>query len=247
MDFYAAVDLRGGQAVRLLRGDFAQQTSYGDPLELATSFVEGGADWLHVVDLDGARDEKRRNLSVIQSLCAMSSIPIEVGGGVRSVHDAEILLDAGVARVILGTVALENPSLALEITDLFSGRVAVGIDYRRDSSGITLGVRGWEETVAIELADAVEQFVPTQAAGIVATAIDQDGTLEGPDIVGLSALLEATSIPIVASAGVGSLNHLQTLARFISPGAGRQLSGVVVGKALVEGRFTVEEGVAACK
>jgi phosphoribosylformimino-5-aminoimidazole carboxamide ribotide isomerase len=240
MEFYAAIDLRQGRAVRLLKGDFAAETNYGDPMELAETFIEGGSDWLHIVDLDGARDEAGMNRSIIQSIASMSPIPIETGGGIRTERDVEELLSFGVQRVILGTLAMEDPSRALSLMELFPGHVGIGLDYRNTRDGGEVAVRGWEQGSGHSLIESIDRCSSDATAALVVTAIDRDGTLEGPDFAGLQRVMDATALPVIASGGVGDLDDLKTLTT-------SKVAGVVVGKALVEERFTVAEGVRACR
>jgi phosphoribosylformimino-5-aminoimidazole carboxamide ribotide isomerase len=247
MELYAAIDLRDGRAVRLLKGDYGRETVYGDPLALAEEFIVGGADWLHLVDLDAARDANAANRSVIETIASMSPIPVEVGGGVRSLLDAEQILAGGAQRVILGTVAVEDPALARVIIEQHPGHVAVGLDYRRQGDGVVIAVRGWLEGSPTSLTEGIERLIPPESAAVILTAIDRDGTLEGPDVEGLQVALAATDVEVIASGGVGSLDDLRLLSSLRVGGLDRGVSGVVVGKALVEGRFNVTEGVAACR
>jgi phosphoribosylformimino-5-aminoimidazole carboxamide ribotide isomerase len=247
MEFYAAIDILEGGAVRLFQGDYDQSTTYGDARGLAEEFIVGGADWLHLVDLDGARDGTSTNRRLIQEIVASSPLPVEVGGGIRSVADADALLSAGAQRVILGTIAIEDPMLASQICATFPGHVAVGLDYRRRNGEYVVAVRGWREDATQSLLEVVARLEVDEVGAIVLTAIDRDGTLEGPDVAGLANVLGATEIAVVASAGVGSLEDLRTLREIVDPASQRRLSGVVVGKALVEGAFSVAEGVRTCR
>jgi phosphoribosylformimino-5-aminoimidazole carboxamide ribotide isomerase len=231
----------------LLKGDYGQETSYGDPIELADSFIAGGADWLHLVDLDAARDGGRANRQLVTSIAERSPIPVETGGGVRSEADVEELLMAGVQRVILGTAALESPALLAAITGRHPGHVAVGLDYHRRGTGrLEVAVRGWLEGAGLSLAEAIDRVLEHDVAALVVTAIDRDGTLEGPDVQGLCEVLARSRVPVVASGGVSGAEDLRLLARLVEPRSGRGPVGCVVGKALVEGRITVSEAVSAC-
>jgi phosphoribosylformimino-5-aminoimidazole carboxamide ribotide isomerase len=248
MELLAAIDLRGGNAVRLLKGDYAQETGYGDPLAMATALVAGGADWLHLVDLDAARDGGRANRSVIMEIARTFDVPVETGGGVRRLEDVEELVEGGVARVILGTAALESPEVLRTACRAFPGHVAVGLDYRRRADGVAeVAVRGWLEGAGTGLLEAVALVAQNELDALVVTAIDRDGTLEGPDIEGLAAVLDATGVAVVASAGVSSATDLRALAAMTSPATHRRLAGAVVGKAIAEGLLGVEEAVAACR
>jgi phosphoribosylformimino-5-aminoimidazole carboxamide ribotide isomerase len=251
MDLYPAVDIRGGGAVRLTQGDFDRETAYGDPVALARRFADAGAPWLHVVDLDAARHGTPVNRPTVLAIAAAVGIPVETGGGIRSEDDVAELLDGGVSRVVLGTVALEDPDLAVQLAGRYPGQVAVGIDYRRSPGGRTeVAVRGWEQGSGRSVADALAALDGAALAAVIVTAIDRDGMLGGPDLEGLTEVLGATSFPVVASGGVASVADIEALAALSVPAAGarliRRLSGAITGRALVDGRMTVEEGVAAC-
>lgn len=256
MDLYPAIDIRHGQAVRLTRGDFAQQNEYGDPIDLALKFVAGGAQWLHVVDLDAARTGQPVNRQTVLAIATTAGVPVEVGGGVRSEDDADQLLSGGVSRVVVGTVAVDQPALVRRLAARYPGRVAVGVDYRLDGGGRTeVASRGWEQGSGRTVADLLDDFDGGGIAAVVVTAIDRDGTLSGPDLAGLAHVLASTDIPVIASGGVGSVADIEALAALAVPpvgpdgglaGSPRRLSGVITGKALVDGRMTVEEGLAAC-
>ena len=247
MDLYCAIDLRGGGAVRLVKGDYANETSYGDPIALAESFIAAGTDWLHLVDLDAARDGGDANRRIITEIAALSPVPLETGGGVRSDRDVDALLEAGVQRVIIGTAALEDPSFVQRAAARHPGHVAVGLDYRRlEGDRLEVAVRGWLEGSGTELEAALRQFEDFGVVAFVVTAIDRDGTLEGPDFDGYERCLAATSVPVIASGGVAGAEDLRALAQFVGP-RGAVLGGCVVGKALVEGQVSVPEAVAACR
>jgi phosphoribosylformimino-5-aminoimidazole carboxamide ribotide isomerase len=248
MELLAAIDLRGGAAVRLTQGDFDREQRYGDPAALAARYVAGGARWIHVVDLDGARTgvpHERGALTEIVRLARAGGVRIEFGGGVRSEDDAEELLASGVARVVFGTAALEEPALAGRSARRWPGRVAVGLDYRVGSDGVAEAqAQGWLAGSGQSVLDLLELWSYEPIGAVVATAVARDGMLSGPDLDGLRALLAGTALPVVASGGVSNASDLSALAGLEV--AGRRLAGAVVGKALVEGRFSVEEGVAAC-
>ncbi len=248
MQLLPAIDLRAGEAVRLTRGDFAREDRYGDPVALAVRYIDGGAGWLHVVDLDGARTgvpHERELVGEIVRLAAHGRVNVQFGGGVRNDDDAEELLASGVARVVLGTAALEEPALAGRCARRWPGRVAVGLDYRVGTDGVAEAqAQGWLTGSGQSLDDLLELWAHEPLGAVVATAVARDGMLSGPDLKGLAALLEATALPVVASGGVAATKDLLDLAGLGSPE--RRLSGAIVGRALVEGRFSVEEGVAAC-
>ena len=231
MDLYPAIDLRHGRCVRLHQGDFDQETVYGDdPVAVARSFAEAGAPWVHVVDLDASRrDGSNRDLVV--AVAKEAGIPVQTGGGVRDGS----LLEEGVQRVVLGSVAVEEPHLVRELGERYPGRVAVGLDHRDGE----VRTRGWEEGSGRNLLDLVEELEGDHVAAFIVTDISRDGVLAGPDVDGYARLLAATSVPIIASGGVGTLDDLHALAALDG------LSGVIVGKAIYERRFTVAEALAA--
>jgi phosphoribosylformimino-5-aminoimidazole carboxamide ribotide isomerase len=219
--------------VRLHQGDFAAETVYDDdPVSVARAFARAGAQWIHVVDLDAARTGEPANLAVIEAIGAAVSCPLQVGGGVRSVAAAGDLMLAGASRVVVGTAAVEQPALVEEIATLHPGSVAVGLDAR----GGEVAVRGWTEGTGVDLVDLVTRFTDAGVAALVVTEIDRDGTMAGPSLEQLRAVLAATPVPVIASGGVGSLGDLDALAG---------LAGTIVGKALYEGRFTLAEALAA--
>jgi phosphoribosylformimino-5-aminoimidazole carboxamide ribotide isomerase len=232
IEFYPAIDLLGGRVVRLQQGDYDQQTTYGDdPVQVARSFADAGAPWIHVVDLDAARSGSPVNRPVVAAIAAAvaSVAKVQTGGGVRSVADAQMLADAGVARVVMGSAAVSEPSLVEQASTVVA--VAVGLDHR----GGEVSVHGWTEASGVQLADALGWF-PTASAFVI-TDIARDGMLVGPDVDGLAAAAAATAVPIIASGGVSSLADLVALR------AVRGVAGVIAGKALYEGRFTVAEAL----
>ncbi len=248
MDLYPAIDLRGGTAVRLRRGDFSKEHAYGDPMALARRFCAAGASWLHVVDLDAARTASPVNRSTVTAIAKDNPARVQTGGGVRSERDAEELLSSGVSRVVLGTAALEDPELLARCAARFPGQVALGLDYRRHPDGtLEAAQRGWTEGSGRSVSAVLASVAGLALGAIVVTAIEQDGTLEGPDLEGLAPVLDATEIPVIASGGVGSVDDLEALAKLRSPEAGRALGGVVVGKALLDERIDLEEALAACE
>jgi phosphoribosylformimino-5-aminoimidazole carboxamide ribotide isomerase len=248
MDLLPAIDLRGGTAVRLTQGDFGREVRYGDPAALAARYIAAGARWIHVVDLDAARTgvpHERATLGEIVRLAADASVNVEAGGGIRTEDDAAALLGSGVARVVLGTAALDDPALAARWARRWPGRVAVGLDYRVGPDGVAEAqAQGWLAGSGRALTDLLALWEGEPIGAVVATAVARDGMLSGPDLAGLRALLGATSLPVVASGGVSGAEDLAALARLEA--SGRALAGAIVGKAIVEGRLSVEEGLAAC-
>jgi len=240
VDLYPAIDLRGGRCVRLHQGDFAAETVYGDdPVAVARGFAAEGAPWIHVVDLDAARTGDPVNREVIAGICAAVDVPVECGGGVRDRAAAAALLDRGVTRVVVGTAAVEQPDLVDELCRTHAGRIAVGLDAR----GRDVAVRGWQAGSGVDLLDLAVRFAASGVAALIVTEIGRDGTMLGPDLEQLGAVLEVTDLPLVASGGVGDLDDLRALAGLER--AGRRLAGAIAGRAIYEGRFTVAEGVAA--
>jgi phosphoribosylformimino-5-aminoimidazole carboxamide ribotide isomerase len=234
MELYPAIDLRAGRCVRLVEGDFDRETVYDDdPLLVAREFVSAGARWIHVVDLDAARRQGDNRL-VIAALAAALPIPIEVGGGVRDGS----LLEIGVARVVVGSLAVEDPSAVRALAAAYPGRVAAGVDHRHGS----VRVRGWEQGAGVSVAEVIAALEDSPLAAVIVTEIGRDGTLAGPDTVGLAAVLATTALPVIASGGVSTLADLRALAHLeAGAGGGRRLAGVIVGKALYERRFGVAE------
>jgi phosphoribosylformimino-5-aminoimidazole carboxamide ribotide isomerase len=240
VDLYPAIDLRGGRCVRLLQGDYGRETVYGDdPVAQALAFQAAGAPWIHVVDLDAARTGDPVNREVVAAIAAAVEVPVQTGGGVRDLDAARALFDAGVARVVVGTAALEDPAFVRALAA--EHPVAVGLDAR----GRDVAVRGWVEGSGADLFDVVAAFADAGVAALVVTEISRDGTLEGPDLDGLAAVLAATDVPVIASGGVGSLADLTALAGIES--GGRRLAGAIAGRAIYEGAFDVAEAVAACR
>lgn len=232
IELYPAIDLRGGHVVRLRQGDYADETVYGDdPVAVAQAFAEAGASWIHIVDLDAAKSGDPVNRPIIQSVAraVRSAAKVQTGGGVRSVDDARQLADAGVARVVMGSAAVADPSLVAAASEVVP--VAVGLDHRNGE----VSVHGWTQGSGLQLDDAYGLF-PT-AAVFVITDIGRDGMLEGPDVEGLTRSAEVAGAPVIASGGVADLADIERLA--VIDGLG----GIITGKALYEGRFTVAEAV----
>lgn len=240
MQLFPAIDLRAGNAVRLYQGDYDQETIYGtDPAAQASAFVAEGAEWLHVVDLDAAKSGDPVNRSVIAQICAAVDVPVQVGGGVRSVEAADALFELGVSRVVIGSAAVEQPQLVRAVAAKHS--VAVGLDAHGDE----VATHGWTERTGRTVKDLAEQYADDGVDALVVTEISVDGTLAGPDVDGLSSLLAATSIPIIASGGVGTIEHLLTLASISVDD--RRFAGAITGRALYEGAFTVAGALEALK
>ncbi|MFD1513990.1 1-(5-phosphoribosyl)-5-[(5-phosphoribosylamino)methylideneamino]imidazole-4-carboxamide isomerase [Halomarina rubra] len=228
-----AVDVQGGQVVQLVGGERGTGTEYGDPVEAAERWVEGGARTLHLVDLDGAFEGERANADAIAAVVESVDVPVQMGGGIRTAADARALLDAGVDRVILGTAAVENPDIVREVSADYPEGVLVSLDAK----GGEVVVSGWTEGTGLDPAEAAERYADLGAAGILFTDVDVEGQLEGVRTDPVRRLVEATSIPVVASGGVATLDDVRALRE---TGA----AAVVVGTALYEGRFTLPEAMA---
>jgi phosphoribosylformimino-5-aminoimidazole carboxamide ribotide isomerase len=233
-----AVDIRDGRAVRLRQGDFGDETVYADdPFEAARSFVEAGARFLHVVDLDGAREGEPVNLRHVERIAGELEVPVEVGGGLRSIASIRRALAAGAARVVLGTAAFTDPELLDEALSAFTSRILVGVDVR----GGQVSVAGWTRETQARGEDAIRRLQQQGATRFVYTNVDRDGMLEGPDLEEVKRVSEAVRGRFLYSGGIGSLRDLEALRelRLVN------LAGVISGKALYEGRFGVGDGQAA--
>ncbi|MCA1693212.1 MAG: 1-(5-phosphoribosyl)-5-[(5-phosphoribosylamino)methylideneamino]imidazole-4-carboxamide isomerase [Acidimicrobiales bacterium] len=242
-DLYPAIDLRDGRCVRLYQGDYGRESAYGtDPVAVAVGFAAAGARWLHVVDLDAARTGEPRNRPVIAAIAAAvspSGMAVQAGGGVRDQASAEALFAAGVERVVLGTAAVEQPELVRSLAA--EHPVAVGLDARNGE----VAVRGWTERSGMTVTDLLVEYEDAGVAAVVVTEIERDGTLAGPDVDGLAAVLEATGLDVIASGGVGSLADLEVLVTLQASNS-RRLAGAIVGKALHDGIFSLREAMGTC-
>lgn len=226
-DLYPAIDLKGGQVVRLRRGDMADATIYGpDPAEQARVFQTLGFAWLHVVDLDGAFAGQPANSAAVQRIVASTTASIQLGGGIRSMAVAEFWLSTGVARIILGSIAVKNPALVKEACRAFPGRVVLGIDAK---DGM-VATEGWAEVTDIPTLDLARRFEDAGAAAIIFTDINRDGMLGGSNVVATRDLAEGVSLPVIASGGVSSVLDILAL-REASP----LISGAIIGRAFYEG------------
>jgi phosphoribosylformimino-5-aminoimidazole carboxamide ribotide isomerase len=238
---YPAIDIRDGRAVRLIQGDYDRETAFdADPLDAATRWVEQGAEALHVVDLDGAREGAPVNIEHVSRICDAVDVPVQVGGGLREAGDVESVLGAGAARAILGSAAVSDPALVEALVVDHGDRIVVSADARAGA----VAVEGWERPTETTSAALIAALASRGVRRFVFTPVEVDGTLEGPGVEGLRAAAEAAdaaSAELIYSGGIGSLDHLRELAALGLPA----LAGVIVGRALYEGRFTVAEGQAA--
>jgi phosphoribosylformimino-5-aminoimidazole carboxamide ribotide isomerase len=231
---YPAIDIRDGHAVRLLRGDYEQETVYdADPAEAARRWAAEGARYLHVVDLDGAREGRPMNLEAVERIASAVDVLVQVGGGLRSKEAIDAALNAGAARVVLGTAAMRDRELVGAALDAHGERLVISVDAR----GGRVAVEGWTESGDVDVATAIGELSSEGVRHFVFTPIDVDGTMEGPGIGELRRVADATESELIYSGGVGELAHLRTLASE----APANVTGVIVGRALYEGRFTVAE------
>jgi phosphoribosylformimino-5-aminoimidazole carboxamide ribotide isomerase len=254
VDLWPAIDIREGRCVRLLRGDFGIETSFGDPALVAADYVRAGAERLHVVDLDAALTGLPVNRGVIAAIVARAEVPVQVGGGVRDEGAAEALIGIGVARVVLGTAAAEAPQLLVRLSERWPNRVVAGLDYRRTGAGdLEVAVRGWSRQTGRSPDEILSTLNDLDLAGVVATDIERDGTGVGPDLEGLAQVLRACRPPVVSSGGVASASDLQRLAALevtsLAAGAATapsRLDGAIVGRALLSGQLSLADALAAC-
>lgn len=236
MILYPAIDLKEGRCVRLLRGDMASATVFGaDPATQAAAFEAAGCRWLHLVDLDGAFAGRPANAEAVAGILAAVRVPCQLGGGIREMATIEAWLARGVARVILGTVAVENPALVREAARAFPDRIAVGIDAK----GGRVATRGWAAVTDVEATDLARRFEDAGVAAIIHTDIDRDGAMQGPNTAATAALARAVTIPVIASGGVSALADLIALR---DTGV---IAGAITGRALYEGAIDLRAALAA--
>lgn len=238
MEILPAIDLLGGKCVRLYQGDYDQsQVYHEDPVAVAQQWQAQGASRLHLVDLDGAKAGEPINLTAIAAIVQALSIPVQVGGGLRNRDRVKQLLDLGVGRVILGTIAVEEPDLVGQLCAEFPGQIVVGIDARNGK----VATRGWLETSTVEAGELAQRMEKLGAAAIIYTDIQRDGTMTGPNLEALRELALQLTIPVIASGGVSKLRDLLSLLSLESHG----VNGVIIGKALYTGDIQLEEAIRA--
>jgi phosphoribosylformimino-5-aminoimidazole carboxamide ribotide isomerase len=232
---FPAIDLKAGACVRLLKGEMDSATVYNtDPGAQAAAFRDAGCAWIHVVDLDGAFAGRSVNGPAVESILS-AGIPVQLGGGIRDMAGIESWLDRGIARVILGTIALRNPDLVISACRLFPGRVSVGIDAR----GGMVAAEGWAETSTVSALDLARRFEDCGVAGIIFTDIDRDGALVGVNVEATAALARSITTPVIASGGVSSSADLIALQAHAESG----IAGVICGRSLYDGRLDLAEGL----
>ncbi len=236
MDVIPAIDLRNGNAVRLYQGDYARETVFGDdPAAVARTWEQQGANRIHVVDLDGARAGAPVQAALAASIAQAVSIPVQFGGGVRELSHIESLLEAGINRVILGTVAVEKPELVREACELYGDRIVVGLDAREGR----VAVRGWIEDTAVDTVELAARLVELGVSRFIHTDIARDGALEGPNVPAMQALMNAVSpAAVIASGGVSGLDDIRAL-------AASRVEAVIVGRALYTGDLSLPDALLA--
>ena len=239
MILYPAIDLKDGQAVRLLRGEMDKATVFNeDPAAQARAFVEAGCEWLHLIDLNGAFAGEPVNAAPVEAILKACNVSAQLGGGIRDMTTIRTWIDKGLARVILGTVAVENPDLVREAARAFPGKVAVGIDARNGM----VATKGWAEETDVQVTDLARRFEDAGVTAIIYTDINRDGAMQGPNVKATAALAQAVSIPVIASGGVSSLDDLIALRD-----CGVALNGAISGRALYDGAIDLAEAIRALR
>ena len=238
MIIYPAIDLKDGQCVRLLKGDMTDATVFSDdPGAQAKAFQDAGAEWLHLVDLNGAFAGQPVNADAVEAILAKTSIPTQLGGGIRNLDAIESWVDKGVARVILGTAAVENPRLVREAAKAFPGKIAIGLDARNGF----VATRGWAKETTLKVTDLAKALEDAGIAAIIYTDIDRDGAMGGPNIPATEALARAVNVPVIASGGVASIEDLRRLRDT------RVISGAISGRAIYHGAIDLKKALASLR
>lgn len=240
MIVYPAIDILGGKAVRMRAGDYA--TAYEvapSPMEAAKRWVNEGAEWLHVVDLDGARTGTPANLDIVRALCRRFTVPIQAGGGIRDYDTAERFIETGVSRIIVGTAVLEEPDLIVRLVDRFADRLAIAVDAK---DGYVVE-KGWTVVTKTKAIDLVHRLSIEGVATVVFTNVSVDGTLQGVDLPSLDAVGRSFNGDVIYSGGIGKIDDIRAITRYRH----RLVKGVIVGRALYGGEFTLQDAIAAAK
>lgn len=233
LTIYPAIDMRGGNCVRLLQGDYDKETIYGDsPFDMARAFAVDGAEWIHMVDLDGAKDGKRVNDRFVIEAAKQLNVNVQIGGGIRSEADILHYLENGITRVIIGSIAVSNPEFAIEMIQKYGKQIVVGIDAKNGY----VATHGWLNTSEVKAVELSKRFADAGAETFIFTDIATDGTLSGPNIAAVCEMAEVTGKTVIASGGVSSLADLRAL-------HAEGVKGAIVGKALYENRFTLKEAL----
>ncbi|WP_419955693.1 1-(5-phosphoribosyl)-5-[(5-phosphoribosylamino)methylideneamino]imidazole-4-carboxamide isomerase [Neobacillus niacini] len=233
LTLYPAIDMRGGNCVRLLQGDYDKETIYGDsPFDMAKTFASDGAEWIHMVDLDGAKDGKRVNDRFVIEAAKQLKVNVQIGGGIRSEADILHYLENGITRVIIGSIAVSNPEFAIEMIQKYGKQIVVGIDAKNGY----VATHGWLNTSEVKAVELSKRFADAGAETFIFTDIATDGTLSGPNIAAVCEMSRVTGKNVIASGGVSSLADLRAL-------NAEGVRGAIVGKALYENRFTLKEAL----
>ncbi|MGD6848837.1 1-(5-phosphoribosyl)-5-[(5-phosphoribosylamino)methylideneamino]imidazole-4-carboxamide isomerase [Rossellomorea aquimaris] len=233
---YPAIDMRGGKCVRLIQGDYNQETVYGDsPFDMAKKFADEGAEWIHMVDLDGAKEGYRINDEFVIAVAEKLDAKVQIGGGIRSKEDIEHYINRGVDRVIIGSIAVSNTELVKEWLSEYGDKIAIGLDAKDGY----VATHGWLETSALKAVDLGKELAEAGAEIFIFTDIATDGMLSGPNVEAVVDLAEQTGKSVIASGGISSLEDLKTLKQYENQG----VSGAICGKSLYTGKFTVSEAV----
>jgi len=241
MIIYSAIDIRGGRCVRLTEGRFDKETVFSDnPAEMALKWAIAGAEYLHVVDLDGAVAGKPINLEVVSAIVSAAAIPVQMGGGIRTIANIEQVLAVGVSRVILGSVAVRNPDLVQEACRQFGHRIVVGIDARDGQAAVD----GWEVSGGVGAEELAKKMASVGVGRIIYTDISRDGTLQGVNVTATASLAKAAGIPVIASGGVSSLEDIAALKAVSSDNA---IDGVIIGKAIYTGAVDLAAAISLAK
>lgn len=233
---YPAIDMRGGKCVRLLQGDYDKETVYGDsPFDMAKQFAKAGATWIHMVDLDGAKDGKRVNDEFVIQAAQELNVKVQIGGGIRTEEDIVHYLEKGIERVIIGSIAVSEPEFALDMVKKYGRNIALGIDAKDGY----VATHGWVNTSKLKAVDLAKLFANAGAETFIFTDIATDGMLQGPNLAAVELMAQVTGKEVIASGGVSELADLQALKALSAQG----VKGAIVGKAIYEGRFTVRDAL----
>ncbi len=237
MRIYPAIDIKDGKCVRLFKGQFSEVTVYGEnPAEMAKKWEALGGEFIHVVDLDGALKGRGVNSEIIKEICKSVKVPVQTGGGIRTMEDVEYMLQCGINRVIIGTSAVENREFVKKAVAEYGNRIVIGIDAK-DSM---VAISGWEEVSEFKAVDFARQMQDLGVATVVYTDIATDGTLQGPNVAAMEEMVKNTSLDVIASGGVGNISHIRAL----TPTG---VEGVIVGKALYTGNLDLAEAIKTAK
>lgn len=237
MIIFPAIDLRDGKCVRLYQGKFEESEVVGeDPLKIAMSFKESGAEYIHMVDLDGALNGEIKNLKVISEVVKTVGIPVELGGGIRDMKTIDMLIEAGVSRVILGTAALKNPQFVMEAVKKYGEKIAVGIDAKNEK----VAVSGWLDVSNVDYIDFAKKMEKIGVKTIIFTDISKDGTLQGPNLEQLAKIQNSVSCNIIASGGIKDIEDLKTINKM-------GICGAITGKAIYCGNIDLQKAIKICK